>query len=185
MKMTPIILILKKNNITDFAKARNELMKKSKGDWFLFLDSDETISNSKFQISNKFSSYQLTRKNYFLGQYVGSEKIIRLVKKNSGKWVRKVHEIFVPKRRAGYLPNVIVHNTANNLSDYINKINYYSDLHAKENKNEGKKSNLFKIIFYPISKFFVTLVKSGNIVFSIMQSLHSFLSWTKLLFYYS
>ena len=62
-------------------------------------------------------------------------------------------------------------------------MNYYSDLHAKENLKEGKRSTLYKIIFFPIAKFFVSLIKSKHIVFSIMQSLHSYLSWTKLYFY--
>lgn len=177
------ILTLKKNNIEDFAKERNELLKKSKSKWNLFLDSDEKLNKSVIQLlNNSVTVYYLTRKNYFLNQYVGSEKLIRLVKKGSGKWVRKVHEVFVPKRKAGYLPNIIIHNTANNLYDYLNKINKYSDLHAKENKKEGKKSNLFKIIFYPVGKFCLTLIKSHNVVFSIMQSLHSFLSWSKLYF---
>ena len=182
------ILTLKKNNIEDFAKERNDLLNKSKSEWNLFLDSDELISNFQFPISNKFSSYQLTRKNYFLNQYIGSEKIIRLVKKKTGKWVRKVHEKWIPQpsHLAGVMHNNhIVHKTANNLKDYLDKINKYSDLHAKENKREGKKSNLFKVVFYPIAKFLVTYVKSHNAVFSIMQSLHSFLSWSKLLLYYS
>lgn len=176
------ILTLKKNNITDFARERNLLMEKSKSEWMLFIDSDESITNFQIPIFNKFSSYQLERKNYFLGQYVGSEKIVRLVKKRSGKWVRKVHEVFVPNGKTGYLSNIIIHNTANNLSDYINKINNYSDLHALANKQEHKKSSLFKIIFYPIAKFFVTYLRSRNVVFSIMQSLHSYLSWSKLYF---
>lgn len=177
------ILTLKKNNITDFAKERNNLLKKSNSDWNLFLDSDEVLINSVNQLfNNSITAYYLTRKNYFLNQCVGQEKIIRLVKKRSGKWMRKVHEVFVPNGKTGYLPNIINHNTANNLKDYLNKINNYSNLHADSNRIEKKKSNLFKIIFYPIGKFLLTLLKSKNVVFSIMQSLHSFLSWSKLYF---
>lgn len=176
------ILTLKKNNITDFAKERNLLLTKSKSDWNLFIDTDERISRTPELQNDKYSSYFITRKNYFLNHYVGSEKIIRLVKKESGKWYRKVHEAFVPNGKTGYLDNIITHHTAKNISEYLNKINKYSDLHALANKKEKKKSSLIKIIFYPIGKFIVTLVKSKNVVFSIMQSLHSFLSWSKLYF---
>lgn len=179
MKIT--ILKLQKNNITNFAKERNLLLKQSKAKWNLFLDSDESIGNFQF-INNKFSNYQLVRNNFFLNKFVGREKTIRLVMKNSGRWYRGVHEVFIPNGKTGSLPYIITHNTANNLKDYLDKINKYSDLHAIANKKEGKKSNLFKIIFFPIGKFVVTLVKSKNVVFSIMQSLHSFLSWTKLYF---
>ncbi|WKZ25900.1 MAG: hypothetical protein QY322_01170 [bacterium] len=175
------ILELKKSNITDFAKARNELLQKSKADWVLFLDSDEKLSSPIKNISNKYDGYYLTRKNYFLGQYVGDDKILRLGKRKFVTWKRGVHETWDIKNVSN-LDNVIIHNTADNLTDYLKKINKYSDLHAKENLKEGKRSTLFKIIFFPIGKLIVTYIKSKHIVFSIMQSLHSYLAWLKLYF---
>lgn len=179
------VLTLNKPNIKDFAKERNELLSKSKSDWNLFLDTDEKLSKPLTQLFSESvnEAYYIYRKNYFLGQYVGNDKIIRLVKKGTGRWVRIVHEFWQPKniKKIGKIKNnYIIHNTAGTLGEYINKINNYSTLHAKANFDEGKKATLFKIIFYPIFKFIVTLVKSKNIVFSIMQSLHSYLSWTKL-----
>ena len=122
------ILTLNKKNISDFAYERNELLKTAKTDWVLFLDSDERLSKQLEveKLSNKYDGYYIYRKNYFLGQYVGQDKIIRLGKKNSGKWERKVHEIWNIKN-VGLLDTVIIHNTANNLTDYLKKINYYSD----------------------------------------------------------
>lgn len=182
------LIILNKKNITDFSKERNELLKKAKNDWAFFIDSDETISNfhdkvgSSFPISNQFSSYQFLRKNYFLGSCVGTDKIIRLVKKGTGKWERAVHEVWTPndKSKVGDINEEITHNTADNLKDYLGKINNYSTLHALANGKEGKKSTLFKIIFYPLLKFMQTLFKSRHGVFSLMQAFHSFLSWSKL-----
>jgi len=189
------ILTLNKNNITDFARERNVLLKKAKADWVLFLDTDEIISPAFRQEINQLASnsvklingYYVKRKNYFLGQFIGTDKILRLGRKDSGKWVRRVHEVWKIGKvhTGGVLDNYITHSTAENLAGYINKVNYYSDLHALANKEEGKKSNLFKIIFFPIGKFAVTLFKSRNIVFGIMQAFHSFLSWSKLYFSHS
>lgn len=193
------ILTINKPNITDFAKERNILLNNSKNEWNLFLDSDEKITRPevtkfyKYQIDSitswanntQITCYKIKRKNYFLGQYVGTDKIIRLVKKGTGKWMRVVHEVWVPNdnSKVGNIDDIyIIHDTAANLIDYINKMNNYSTLHAKANLVEGKKANIFKIIFFPIGKFILTLIKSKNIVFSIMQSLHSYLSWTKLYF---
>ncbi len=180
-------ITLNKKNIVDFAKERNELLKKAKSEWVLFLDSDEKLSKPISDLSDKYDGYILKRKNYFLGQYVGTDNIVRLGKKNAGRWKRIVHETWdINKVHLGSVLNsYIIHNTANNLKEYINKMNYYSDLHARANKEEDKSSNIFKIIFFPLGKFVVTLIKSKNVVFSIMQSLHSFLSWTKLYFLYS
>ena len=178
------VLTLNKPNITDFAYERNKLLEKvKKGEWVIFIDSDEKIGNIQVPDNNLMEGYKLIRKNYFLGQYVGTDKIIRLVKKGSGKWIRSVHETWKPKSidSVGIIKTpVIIHNTADNLSTYLNKIDNYSTIHARENKKECKKSNLFKIIFFPIAKFILTLIKSKSIVFSIMQSLHSYLSWAKL-----
>ncbi|QQG41197.1 MAG: glycosyltransferase [Candidatus Woesebacteria bacterium] len=179
------VITLNRKNITDFAASRNHLLKSIKSEWILFLDSDEVISKDlKSEIkklnTNGYNGFYLNRKNYFLGQYVGTDKILRLGKNNAGTWERGVHETWHVNGRIGEIKNAyIVHNTSQNLQDYLKKINYYSELHALENIKEGKKSNLFKIVFYPIGKFIVTFAKSGNVVFSIMQSLHSFLSWSK------
>ena len=175
------ILTLNKPNITDFALERNNLLKNAKTDWVLFLDSDEKLSKPITNISNKCDGYILKRKNYFLGKYVGDDFLVRLGKKKFTTWKRAVHEIWDIKNTCK-LDNHIIHNTADNLADYLNKINNYSTLHAKANLKENKKSSIFKIIFFPIGKFVVTLIKSRHIVFSIMQSLHSYLSWTKLYF---
>ncbi len=189
-KNNPTIEILTLNNktITDFAAERNYLIKKSKNEWLLFLDSDEKVSdeleaeinNTKYQKSN-ISGYYIKRKNYFLGDCVGNDKILRLVKKGAGEWYRGVHEVYRLKTgQAGNLKGPIIHYTADNLHVYINKIKVYTLMHAIENLKEDKKSNLLKIIFYPIAKFILTFLKSKNVVFSIMQSFHSFLAWSEL-----
>ena len=175
------VITLNKKGITDFAKERNLLLSKAKRAWVLFLDSDEELSG-RILISDGFNGYRLRRDNYFLGKFVGSDLIVRLARKDSGKWVRRVHEVWKVKGKIGTQKAYIIHNTADNLTAYIEKINFYSDLHARANMEEGKSSNLFKIIFFPRLKFILTLFKSKNVIFSIMQSFHSFLSWTKLYF---
>ncbi|MBI3443249.1 hypothetical protein HY008_01120, partial [Candidatus Woesebacteria bacterium] len=131
-------------------------------------------------INNQFDGFYIPRKNYFCGEEVGTDKIIRLGKKNAGRWVRRVHETWEIKGVVGELTNPIIHNTAENLSEYIRKINFYSTLHARANQEEGKKSSIVKIIVYPKLKFWQMLLKSRHLVFSLMQALHSFLAWSKL-----
>lgn len=178
------VVTLKKENITDFAKERNLLLKKAKKEWILFLDSDEALSKElKNEIErlepDDYEGYYIYRQNYFLGKAIGTDKIVRLGKKESGKWNRKVHEAWNIKGNVGTLVNPIVHNTANNLHDYIQKLNKYSDIHLEENLKEHKNSTLFKIVFFPIAKFFQSMFMGRGIVFSMLQSFHSFLSWSK------
>jgi hypothetical protein len=114
-----------------------------------------------------------------LGKYIGEDKIIRLGRKNAGKWQRAVHEIWNIKGKVGTLKNPIIHNTAKDLHEYITKIDYYSTLHARENLESGKRSNIFKIVFFPIFKFIQSMTIGRGFVMSMLQSFHSFLSWSK------
>ena len=177
-------LRLNQENIKDFAQARNRLLKRTKGEWVLFLDKDEKLSNSlSKEISDLdpagYSGFYIKRKIIFLGREIGTDKVLRLAKKNSGFWVRKVHETWQVKGKVGMLRNYIIHNTAENLHDYIAKVNSYSSIHAAENRREGKRSNLFKIIFYPKIKFIQNFLAGRGFVFSLIQSFHSFLGWAK------
>jgi hypothetical protein len=178
------ILTLKEKNITDFAKARNRLMKSAKSEWVLFLDTDEKLSDGlKKELENldteSYSGFAIKRKIIFLGMEIGKDKVVRLVKQNSGKWVRAVHETWQTCQEIRSLDGYIIHNTAENLHDYIEKINIYSGLHAIENNKEGKRSNLLKIIFFPIIKFIQNIILGRGFVFSMLQSFHSFLSWSQ------
>ncbi len=181
------IITLKKPGIVDFAAERNKLLQRSKADWIFFVDSDEIVppeleKEVRNTIQNTgLDAFYVYRKNYFLGQCVGKDKILRLAKKNSGRWHRQVHEVWdVGLHPRGVLENYLIHNTAQSLYDYINKINNYSKLHANANKKEGKRSNLLKIIFYPKLKFIQSMIMRRGVVFSIMQAFHSFLAWSEL-----
>ena len=119
-----------------FAKERNYLLEKTPGDWFLFLDTDEKISPElKKEIEHcdfKHDGYYIARKDYFMGKLLrfgetGNIKLLRLGKKGTGEWKRKVHEYWDIKN-AGELKGTIEHHP----SLTIQKINYYSDIDAQE-----------------------------------------------------
>lgn len=178
-------IVLKGKQINDFAKERNLALKKAKTDWVLFVDSDERVSpNLAQEIKDLkpagYSGFYLKRKNYFLDQFVGTDKILRLARKDAGCWQRRVHETWKVKGKIGSLKNPLIHQTALSVFEMINKINYYSTLHAQANSAEGKRSNLIKIVFYPRFKFLVNLLSGKTFVFSLLLSWHSFLAWSKL-----
>jgi hypothetical protein len=186
IKKSVQIIVLNKDNISDFSKERNKLLGNSKADWVFFLDSDEKMSPGlRKEIlrkirDDKFNGFIVNRKNYFLGKFVGTDKILRLGKKGKGKWYRKVHEVWQIKGNIGKLENPIIHNSYKSLYEAIRKVNYYSTLHAEANLDEAKKSNLLKIIFYPPVKFIQSFLMGRGFVFSMLQSFHSFLGWAKL-----
>lgn len=183
----------------DFSSQRNFGLSKAKYEWVLFVDSDEIVNTNlseeiKDKINNKsnINAYKIIRRNVFMGRVLkhseaGKNKLLRLAKKNFGKWERCVHETWEGTGEVGVLTNPLYHNYFFSLNSFIKRLNYYSGIHAKENKKEGKRSSIFKIIFFPIFKFIRNYIfKQGfrdgthGFVNSLLMSFHSFLSWSKL-----
>jgi hypothetical protein len=116
----------------------------------------------------------------------GNIKLLRLARKNSGKWARKIHEYWRVVGKTKLLTNSIIHYKNQSLAEFIQKLNIYSSLHKEELKREGKKSSLAKIIFWPLGKFIVNyFLKLGfldgveGLIFALLMSFHSFLAWSK------
>jgi hypothetical protein len=183
------VVTLKKEHVDDFAKERNEALKKAGCEWVLFLDSDEVLTPElkaeidKLKPDSKINGYYIERKG------IVEERLLRLARKTAGKWERCVHEIWNVKGGIGYLKNPIIHNEDMSIFGMVKKADFYSTLHAEANLLEGKKSNFFKITASSFVKFIQTFIlkkayKKGTkgFVFSIFQSFQSFLSWTKLYF---
>ncbi len=148
----------------DFAKQRNFGLSKAKNEWILFVDADEIVSKIlQDEIQGKIkntncSGFYMKRSDYFLGKELrygetGRVKLLRLAKKGKGKWHRKVHEYWKIEGEVSEFQNSINHFPHPTIYEFITKVNYYSLLHACENKKEGKESNVFKVVFYPVLKF--------------------------------
>lgn len=190
--------VLKRNLVGDFASQRNFGLKRAQGDWILFIDADEKVTNRlKNEITQavndplrKESGYFINRRDSFFGKTlkygeVGGMRFIRLAKKDSGWWKRIVHETWEVKGKTGTLNNPILHFPHETLREFIKDINFTSTLHALANKEEGKCSSLIKILFWPKLKFTKNyFIKGGfldgthGFVLALLMSFHSFLSWS-------
>jgi len=192
--------VFKRRLENNFAAQRNFGLKKAQHEWILFVDADEIVSEElKSEIMAKITEpslstagFWLPRVNFFLGKklsfgQVKGKKLLRLARRDAGIWRRRVHEFWDVKGKKESLKNPLLHFSDANLADWVEKINFYSELHAQANQEEGKKSSLLKIIFYPISKFLDNYFlktafrdKVYGLVFSLLMSFHSFLAWSKL-----
>jgi len=183
---------LKKN----FASQRNYGLKKARNDWVLFVDADEVVTQDlaseirSLDIKNN-KAYKIIRKNYIFGKLINhgdfkNDIVIRLVKRGSGKWVRKVHEYWLTNAHTTVLLGHLIHNSHKDIAQYVDKLIFYTKTHASENARERKRVNLFIIIFKPVGKFFYLyfgklgiLDGSEGFILAILSSFHSFASWSQ------
>ncbi len=184
----------------DFSKQRNFGLNKASGEWVLFIDADEQVPSSLREDIiqsinnpiNKYDGFYIKRKDIMWGRELkygeaGNIKLLRLARKDSGKWIGKVHEVWKMNGKTKDLNNPIVHYPHQSISEFLQEINFYTDLRAKELFEAGKKVNSLSILLYPKLKFVVNyFIKFGfmdripGFIYAIMMSLHSFLVRGKL-----
>lgn len=199
------VTIAKKNKakvftrkLDNFSAQRNYGTKKSQGEWVLFLDSDEIISKplaleiKKRIKTTKKNGFYIRRIDIFLNKKIrygeaGNVWLLRLVQKNKGIWKREVHEFWDSVGPTEKLVHPMFHYSHSSIEDFFNSINYFSTLHVNANEREGKSSNILKIFLWPIGKFiYYYFLKLGfidgraGLIYALMMSTHSLLSWTKL-----
>ncbi|MBI5449255.1 glycosyltransferase family 2 protein [Candidatus Gottesmanbacteria bacterium] len=183
----------------DFSEQRNFGLFNAKGDWVLFVDSDEAITEDLQkeirQILNKETGkvgYFVKRNDYFMGSWLlhgetANVRLLRLAKKESGCWQRPVHEVWVVKGSVGELNKPFHHFPHPNVAQFLEKINSYSSLQAKLLYRDNVRVYWWHIIAYPAGKFFVNYIwrlgfldGTAGAVMAIMMSFHSFLVRAKL-----
>ena len=185
----------------NFASQRNFGLSKAKGDWVLFIDADERVSeNLALEIKKQELQTQKDTQGYLFKRYdnlfgrtlrhgeIGDVRLLRFAKKGSGKWKRRVHETWKIHGKTEILENPLQHFPHQTLREFVFDINMYSTLHAQEKFEAGERSSLFKIWYYSKFKFFNNFfLKLGfldggvGFIVALLMSFHSFLSWSKLL----
>jgi glycosyltransferase involved in cell wall biosynthesis len=185
----------------DFASQRNFGLRKAQGNWVLFIDADERVSPALAEEirrsinknrEDEVVGFYLKRKDVLWGKMLhfgeqGDVRLLRLAKKNSGWWRRRVHEVWEIQGKTAKLKNPLLHYPHQSLAEFIQDVDFYSTLHAQANKDEGKSSNFLKVLLYPLLKFiqnwlfkFGFLDGTAGFVAASMMSFHSFLAWSKL-----
>ena len=181
----------------DFAKQREFGIEKTSNEWILFVDADERITKELAEeiglsISDDFGGFLIPRADYMWGKKLkhgetGNIKLLRLFNKNKGNLKGRVHETWITKSKVGTLLNPILHYPHPTISEFLQEINFYTDLRSKELFEKGVKTNFVKIIIYAKGKFIVSyflklgfLDGTAGLVHAFMMGFHSFLVRGKL-----
>lgn len=186
--------------LINFSDQRNFALEKAKSDWVLFVDADERISQALWyeimQYINdsveNFSGFFLKRIDVIWDRELkygesGTMKLLRLAKREAGKWTGTVHEKWNISGKTETLNNPLYHYPHQTVGDFLKEINKYTDLRAKELFKQGVRTNWFLILLYPKAKFLVNyILRFGfldglpGLLTTLMMAFHSFLVRAKL-----
>jgi glycosyltransferase involved in cell wall biosynthesis len=136
------------HKFTSFSETRNFADSRCQSGWILSIEADVTVSPELAQEiitaikEDKFDAYFIGRLNKIWGKYIyhtdwspKDDCHIWLYKKGIGEWRGDVHEEFKTNKEVGKLKNVLLHKNYETVSEYIDKINKFSDLAVKQNKS--------------------------------------------------
>lgn len=163
------------NEWKGFSEQRKFGLTKVNYEWIFSLDADERctkeleaeIKNLLTKDSIPENGFEIPRKSFFLNKWIKHggwypNYQLRLFKKQyAGLSDRLVHESYTVEGQIGKLENNILHYTVSSVSEYVTKINTYSNLSALEKKNK-KKINFLDILIMPRIAFFIQYILKGN-----------------------
>lgn len=145
-----------------FGRQKNAAIERTENEWILNIDADErVVPGLKGEIKRfledetDFDGFYIPRKSFFLGKWIKHcgwypDYNLRLFKKGKGRFnERGVHESARLDGKIGYLKNPLEHYTYDSISDFLERMDRYSTLSAREMFKDGRRAGFFDILFRP------------------------------------
>lgn len=150
-----------------FGAQKNLCASRARGEWILNIDSDERVTPelrdeilAVVAAASGANGYYMPRRNYF-----GSRRVrhcgwwpdynLRLYRAGAGRWLeRRVHEAVEVSGTTGRLKGALEHRTYKDIADYLQRMQRYSTLAAKEMREEGRRASVSDLLFRPFFTFF-------------------------------
>lgn len=163
-----------KGNFFGFGKTHNIASNHATNDWILSIDSDEEATLELIQEIQNLSLdnhtvYSIPRRNFYQGHWVRGcgwwpDKALRLYNKKITQFSNvKVHESIETKQlNVASLKACLNHYSYDSVSNFLTKMQSYSDLFAEEWKGK-KKSSPCKAALHAGFAFFKSYVLKGGI----------------------
>ncbi len=184
-----------------FARQKQLAVDYAKEPWVLILDADERVTPGlREEISRTIgraskNGYSVPRRNYFLGRWIRHsgwwpDHTLRLFRKGLGRLEeREVHERVVVQGETGYLKEPLEHHTYRTLSEYLQKMERYSGLAAREITGRNGRSGpvVGKIVFSPPFTFLkMYILRQGfrdgmrGFLLAVLYGFYTFLKYAKV-----
>jgi glycosyltransferase involved in cell wall biosynthesis len=182
----------------NFAEKRNIGLKNAKGEWILYVDTDERVSKelqlqiTKYELKNpKFSAYKIKRKNFYFGKHEWPyiEILERLFKRDSlEKWEGELHESPVVSGEIGELDGFLFHYTHRDITSMLEKTIVWSQVEAELRfKSHHPQMTWWRFPRVMFTGFYDSYIKqqgykagTAGLVESIYQAFSMFITYARL-----
>ena len=185
---------------TGFSEQKNKALSMTTHPWVFVLDADERITDKlRDEIVNllkdtpPMDGYYIPRKNYFGKKWIKHggwwpDYTLRLFRREKGLFeAREVHEAIKVNGNTGHLKNPMEHYTYKGINDFLKRMHTYSTLAATELFRNGRRANIFDIIFRPPATFCrMFLLQLGildgiyGIILAYLYSVYTYKKYSKL-----
>jgi glycosyltransferase involved in cell wall biosynthesis len=185
---------------TGYVDQKNFAVGQASHDWVFSLDADERASAElRAEIHELARSgfdcpgYRIPRVANFWGRWIRHgdwypDYQLRLFDRRRGRWEGgRVHESVKISGTPGFLRGEIHHFTYRSLSDYLRRLETYSNLAALDYKQMGKSADFFKLLGNPLAAFVKAyLLKRGfldgtpGFAVAVMGAVSVFFKYAKL-----
>jgi len=148
-----------------FGPLRNKATSLASNDWILALDTDEVLSMpllKELQVLTLTSNtvYALSRENYYNGKHIKGcgwhpDKVVRLYHRKTTQYTDAwVHESVITKDLLIHpLKGALLHEPFRATAEFLNKMQHYSSLFAKQHRGQ-RKSSFQKAFWHSLFTFF-------------------------------
>ena len=181
----------------DFSDMRNFGLKKSSGEWIVYVDADERVTKElAAAIKNKtahenFSAFKVKRKNFYFGvhEWPYIEHLERVFKKDKLEgWYGRLHESPKVKGSIGTLDGYLYHYTHRNLTLMVSKTIEWSKIEAELRYKSGHpKMSWWRFPRVMLTAFFDSYIRQGGwrvgtvgLIESMYQSFSIFVTYARL-----
>lgn len=182
-----------------FKDQRNFSLNQAKHDWVFVVDADEECTpelKAKIQeiLSSPpaFQAYKVHRIEYFVGIPIrhgmwNPSYQDRFFNKKGIRYINEVHEYPPFPSTPGKIHEPLLHDPNHGVEQFMNKLNFYTTLEAKDRFEQGQRTNLFHLLLtFPAmslkSYFYYGAWKDGlaGIIISLLEGISRTIRHIKL-----
>jgi glycosyltransferase involved in cell wall biosynthesis len=148
-----------------FGQQKQFAVMQARFDWVLCLDVDERVtpeleaSIRETMAAPTTQAYRMPRRNRFLGKWLSHGEgypdwSLRLFHRQHASWSNDpVHEAVITTVDVGELRGDLLHDSAEDVTTYLQKQNRYSSLHAEALFQQGVRAGYAKLFLSPLARF--------------------------------